>query len=193
MVIIFSGILIYKIEKDEKRLHDEIYTASNTILEDIYVDDGINIEVQSEIDERNEVIVSNSKDKKTIDKIIAFIKIPKINIFYPVVTETNMENLKVSPARLWGDKPNTEGNFCIIGHNLKNNEQFSNLNKLQIGDSAELTDTGGNTLTYTVYDIYEVSENDLSFTSQKTNGRKELTLVTCTNNSKKRLVLKLRS
>ena len=48
----------------------------------------------------------------------------------------------------------------------------------------------GNTLTYTVYDIYVVEPTDLSCTSQRTNGNTEITLITCENGGQQRIVVK---
>ena len=41
-----------------------------------------------------------------------------------------------------------------------------------------------------VYNKYEVVPEDLSCTSQLTDGKKEITLITCTNDSKKRVIVK---
>ena len=46
------------------------------------------------------------------------------------------------------------------------------------------------TLTYKVYDKYVIDPTDVSCTSQRTNGRKEVTLITCRNSGKQRLVVK---
>lgn len=45
---------------------------------------------------------------------------------------------------------------------------------------------------YKVYDIYIVDETDMSCISQQTNGKIELTLITCDNDNTKRLVVKCR-
>ena len=103
-----------------------------------------------------------------------------------------MENLKIAPTKLAGGEPNEVGNFCIIGHNMRNNKQFSNLKKLKKDDIIEILNTDGTKIQYSVYNTYTVNENDLSCTSQNTNGKKEVTLITCTNNKKKRLVIKCR-
>ena len=113
-----------------------------------------------------------------------------MDIFYPVIENTTMDNLQIAPTKLWGGDPNTIGNYCVIGHNLENNELFSNIKTLKIGDTAELIDLNGNEVQYAVYNIYQVDESDLSFTSQNTEGNRELTLVTCTNHENKRLVIK---
>ncbi len=55
-----------------------------------------------------------------------------------------------------------------------------------------LVSSNGNAQMYKVYDIYIVDETDMSCTSQETNGKIELTLITCDNDNKKRLVVKCR-
>ena len=63
---------------------------------------------------------------------------------------------------------------------------------LQIGDEIEITDLTGQTLIYSVYDKYVVEPNDTDCTSQRTNGLKEVTLITCTDDSKQRVIVKAR-
>ena len=61
------------------------------------------------------------------------------------------------------------------------------------GNIIELTDTKeGRTVEYVVYDKYVVDPSDVSCTSQRTNGLREITLITCTNDGKKRVIIKAR-
>ena len=122
----------------------------------------------------------------------AILKIPKINIEYPVLSATSDALLFVSLNKYWGPQPNEVGNYCIVGHYYENGKMFGKLHKLKNGDKAELTDLSGNTLKYQVYNKYVVEPTDTRCTSQLTDGRKERTLITCTNGGKKRLVVKLR-
>ena len=122
----------------------------------------------------------------------AILKIPKINIEYPVLSATSDALLFVSLNKYWGPQPNEVGNYCIVGHYYENGKMFGKLHKLKNGDKAELTDLSGNTLKYRVYNKYVVEPTDTRCTSQLTDGRKELTLITCTNGGKQRLVVKLR-
>lgn len=48
----------------------------------------------------------------------------------------------------------------------------------------------GNKLDYKIYDSFETDYNNLSCTSQDTNGKKEITLITCNNIKNKRRVIK---
>ena len=123
-------------------------------------------------------------------KTIGIIKIPKINVSYPIINDYTEENLNIAPTKIAGPLPNTIGNLCIAAHNNWNRDFFSNLNKLQIGDIVEITDINKNKLEYQVYDIFETNQNDLSILNQDT-SKKELTLITCIKfHKQKRLILK---
>lgn len=121
--------------------------------------------------------------------IIGLIEIPKINISYPILENSNKELLKISVCRFSGPFPNRIGNLCIAGHNYKNNMMFSNLNKLNINDSIFISDLNNTILEYIVYDKFKVKENNLECI-QNTNNI-ELTLITCnTNNNSERIIVK---
>lgn len=124
---------------------------------------------------------------------VATIYIPKINVNYAVFSRTSDALLKISPTKFWGPEPNEVGNFCIVGHNYHDTRFFSKVPSLEHGDTIELTDTAtGRTLTYALYDKYVVEPTDVSCTTQRTNGKKEVTLITCTWDSKQRVVAKFR-
>ena len=127
---------------------------------------------------------------------VATINIPKLNIKYPILdgkTHSADETealLKISLTKFWGPSPNEVGNFCIVGHNYRNTKFFSKLSTLVVGDIIELTDMTGKTIKYLVYDQYVVEPTDVSCTSQLTNGNREITLITCTTDSKHRTIIK---
>ncbi len=118
---------------------------------------------------------------------------PKLNINYPVLNKTSTYLLSVSLNKYWGPGPNEVGNYCIVGHNYTSGRMFGKLKKAQEGDEVKLTDLNNNTVTYVVYKIYVIEPTDVSCTSQLTNGKKELTLLTCTNHGKQRLCVKCRA
>ena len=129
-------------------------------------------------------------------KIIATVQIPKINIQYTVVQgetgslEETEALLKSSPVKYHGYDPNEVGNFCIVGHNYRNSRFFSRVPNLVVGDIVKLTDLTGRTIDYEVYDKHTVDPNDTRDTTQLTGGRKEVTLITCTNDSKLRVIVR---
>ena len=147
------------------------------------------IEEIEEIEENPSVQVSTAQDENGY-YTIATINIPKIGVNYPIFSETTTELLKISPCKFWGADPNQEGNFCIVGHNYRNRHFFSKVPTLENGDIIEITDMYGKTLQYAVYDKFVVDPDDTACTSQLTNGRTEITLITCTNDSQNRWILK---
>ena len=128
---------------------------------------------------------------------VATINIPKISVNYPILKgETGLDAetealLKSSPVDFWGNGPNEVGNFCIVGHNYRNTRFFSKVPTLVNGDVIEIT-ANGKTVQYGVYNKYIVEPDDVSCTSQKTNGNREITLITCTDDSKQRVIVKAR-
>ena len=129
---------------------------------------------------------------------IATIQIPKINVTYPIIdglTDSAAETeelLKISPTKFWGPDPNEVGNFCVVGHNYRNTRFFSKVPTLNTGDVVQITDLSGKMIQYKIYNKYQVDPTDVSCTTQLTNGKKEITLITCTDDSKHRVVVKAR-
>lgn len=129
-------------------------------------------------------------------KSIATIEIPKLKLNYPILqgeTGTPEETealLKMSPCKYHGPEPNEIGNFCVVGHNYRNSKFFSKVPTLVSGDTVKITDLTGRTITYVVYDKYTVDPSDTRCTTQLTGGKKEVTVITCTDDSKGRVVVK---
>jgi LPXTG-site transpeptidase (sortase) family protein len=73
-----------------------------------------------------------------------------------------------------------------------NGTMFGKVKKLELGDVINLTDLEGTIKQYTIYDKYITNPNDISITETKEFGSRELTLITCTNDSKMRVIVKAR-
>lgn len=130
--------------------------------------------------------------------IVGTLNIPSLGIEYPILSETSNKLLKVSLTKYWGANPNEVGNMVVVGHNYKNNKFFSNLSKIQHGEIVKITDLAGKTLDYKVYDTYVIDPYDNACTSQLTDGKTEITLITChyengSNHATKRFVVKARA
>ena len=129
-------------------------------------------------------------------KIIGIVKIPKIEIEYPIleIGDIDPENakapMKISIIKYWGENVNDYGNLSIAGHNNKDGTMFGKTKKLEIGDIVELTDLKGQTIQYSIYDIFVTDPNDVSILLPKDELVREVTLITCTNGNKQRLILK---
>lgn len=122
--------------------------------------------------------------------VIGLLKIDKINLMYPILSNTSEELLKISPCRFYGPMPNEIGNLCIAGHNYANQKHFGKLTSLELNDIFQVYDLNGFSIDYIIYEIKEVSANDTSCINQDTNNSREVTLVTCNTIKGTRIVVK---
>lgn len=126
------------------------------------------------------------------NKVVGIIKIPEINLEYPILETTSKETLKLSITKFWGNKINEIGNVTLAGHNNLNGTMFGKLNKLKNGDVIELTDIQNTTLKYEVFKTYIIDPNDITCILPEQEGTREITLITCTNGNKNRFIVKAR-
>ena len=124
--------------------------------------------------------------------VAAEIEIPKINLNTYIIENYSIEAMDLCPTKYWGVDANEIGNFCVTGHNYKKENMFSELTNLSEGDEFYLLDNKNGKYTYTVYDIYRVKSNNTDCLNQNTNGEREVTLITCSNFSNFRLIVKAR-
>ena len=179
--------------QDSKKVIDEevIVVRLNAIPEEENATSTqvVQIEQQVNVPEQQKLTANDG----TVYYTIGVINIPSINVNYPILSTYTDELLKIAPCKFHGPNPNEVGNLCIAGHNYKNSKFFSKVPTLQLGDKIEITDLSGRMLTYTIYDKFIVNPDELECTSQLTNGKKEITLITCTNDKKQRHIIKARA
>lgn len=119
------------------------------------------------------------------------IEIPKTNLKCPILEqyEYSPKALETSVVVLYGVGLNQAGNTTIAGHNYRNGLFFSNNKKLSVGDKIYITDSTGKRLSYTIYDKFEAAENESDYITRDTQGAIEISLTTCTDDSKARLII----
>ena len=122
--------------------------------------------------------------------VIAKLEIPKIDLETYVISEYSNQALGVSVTKFYGGNPNEVGNFCIAGHNYITKNMFHDLKKLSIGDTFSLIDKHQKEGMYKIYLVDIVEPDETQCLSQKTDGRIEVTLITCTTDSSKRIIVK---
>lgn len=125
-------------------------------------------------------------------KVAAKLKIKKLDIDTYVLEEYTKPGMEVAVAKYFGPNPNEVGNYCIAGHNYITKNMFSKLGKLEVGDTFTLTDNYHGETNYIIYDKYKAKPSQTQALSQKTNGEKQVTLITCSDYSKKRIIIKAR-
>ena len=115
--ISYFSVYLYNIKKQEK--------IASTLI------NSFNIDSLYSSKENYTVVKLNNSTKA---KVIGIIKINKIEIEYPILSETTNELLKIAPCKFFGPEPNKIGNLCIAGHNFDDERFFSKLSSLNIGD-----------------------------------------------------------
>ena len=184
----FSFMLIIGIEeyKDskikEKKLSNIQYTVQDTSMK-----------YEQENQKKKEVKIYPKeevlKEYKGY-KVAAKLEIPKIDLETYILSTYSEKSLNISVTKFWGADPNKIGNCCIAGHNAQNKNMFHNLRNLETGNSLWVIDKDIGRVEYEIYDIYTVPPEDVKCLSQETEGRREITLITCTNDSRKRIIVK---
>lgn len=166
-------------EHKEKNIDEKNYEVGN-----ISTNITVNEEIKEEYPKENVILEYKGYD------VISKLEIPKINLETYILKKYSVETLNISVVKFWGANPNMPGNFCVAGHNFKNKNMFHDLKDLQIGDNLFVIDNNIGKVEYEIYKIYKVLPEDVSCLSQEKNGEKHITLITCTNNSKERIIVK---
>ena len=124
--------------------------------------------------------------------VCAMLRIPAIELETYVLKNYSKQALTVSVVKYWGANPNEIGNFCVAGHNFIYDHMFKNLKKLKVGDTIYIIDNQHGEVAYEVYDIFQVTPKEVDCLYQATEGKRETTLITCTNDSQQRVIVKAR-
>ncbi len=119
------------------------------------------------------------------------IEIPATNVKCPIISreEYSPKALETSVIEIYGPGLNQVGNTTISGHNYRNGTFFSNNKKLNVGDKIYITDLEGKRLTYTIYEKFEAEDNYADYMTRDTQGAIEISLSTCTDDSKARIII----
>ena len=202
VIAILSGLgyLIYKYYQKYK-INDDSSDYLNGVF-DTYIND-IVPDDEDEVDETNAVkeqTGTGSEGTRGINsdalsyrgyRVEGKLEMPSVKLQYPVLEEMkNINELEISVAIQYGVGLNKVGNTVIIGHNYRSGLFFGSNKKMNIGDSIFITDSAtGKRIEYKIYNKYTTEENDTSFYNRNTNGKREVSLVTCMSNNNYRLVI----
>lgn len=164
-------------------VNEDIDIAKGT-LEDILNE--LNSEENNQTDEEG----SYSSSSQAVNyNPVGKIEIPKTSVNYPIYGDVTKTTLEAGVAVAYGAGLNQAGNTIIYGHNFRNGKFFSNNKKLSSGDVIYITDLEGNRLEYRIYSIYTTTPTDASYMVRDTEGRREISLQTCTDDNSKRLII----
>ncbi len=148
-------------------------------------------QIEQNIDNGNSNIQVNKKNNSSVntknENIIGILKISSIKLEAPIML--GEENLNYVVAK-YRNSPNfgESGNVILAGHNNMKGSIFRSLHKLKIGTIVEIQ-SDNKIYKYKITEREIVEPNNPSLLSQDL-SKKEITLITCTNRAKQRLILK---
>ena len=189
----YDYISKYLISQEAAKVVDEFENEIENIITVEISDE--NETINEEIPNNNTVNTNSRPTNQTSNvkyrgyNVIGTIQIPKTKVKYPIVDSTSSNAMDVAIVMLYGPGLNEKGNTVIVGHNYRNGGFFGNNKKLEVGDKIYITDDTGTKVEYTIYNKYMTTDSDFSYATRETNGKKEISLSTCTNDSSKRLVI----
>lgn len=125
--------------------------------------------------------------------VVGTIEIPSTKIKYPILQDLSKSSIENGIAVMYTTTSNNElnkpGNVVLAGHNYRDGTFFSNNKKLEEGDKIYITDNSGEKVTYVIYNTYVTTPEDFDYATRPTEGRREISLTTCTDDVKSRLII----
>ena len=201
LIVVIIGTLIFftvdyikntKINNDAQNAADRFEGSVNGELKNETQNTVQNTEIENvEVNIKNEQVNGGSTSDNTFNGFptVGTIEIPKTELKYPVLKDASKDAIEQSVAINGGPGLNKVGNTIIIGHNYRNGTFFSNNKNLSNGDKVYITDEKGTKLEYIIYNTYTTSPEDSGYMESDTEGKREVTVVTCTDDTKSRLVI----
>lgn len=187
LLIVFIGLRGYRMYEANqndiarKQLEEAYYEA---VLGDREL-------VDDEVGNSGRAVRQKVEEKKAIPpNIIGRIMIPSEKIDYIILDKTTDQNLDISITKVVGPAIHKQGNLVIAGHNMKNGSLFGKLQNVQPNDKIILEEAeSGLIKEYTITETYIVKETDLTPLNQDQTDT-ILTLITCTERSDERLIVR---
>ncbi len=180
IMLIIAGIIIFAIIF-KKQYNDQVYDKEND-------------EVTKNFHELQEAQNQEQPIELQMQghKVIGIIKIPAIDLEYPIIDKTTKETMRISISKFSGGEINEIGNVALAGHNNYSGTMFGKNKNLKIKDKIYLTDLTRRTIEYEIYNIFVTDPNDTSILETEDKTKRELTLITCKNGRSERLIIKAR-
>ena len=201
-VLIGVGVLFYNLvikPRIDKNRSIEAIAEFDKIVEDnnnnTNQDDDFSNLISVPDEDNNNYSTKKSKVYYQGFVMLGYITIPKTDVKQPILDEVTPNSLNTAVAIIYPSNAqlNQPGNVVIIGHNYRDGRFFSNNKKLNVGDKIKIKDNSGTELTYTIYQKFQTTEQDTSFYTRDTKGKTEITLSTCTDDAKMRIIILARA
>ena len=179
IISIILGNILYGVYREAKISNVPNNNVQNSVYEAKSIKQSI----------KKEILSQEYKGYKVSSKL----DIPKIKLETYVLDDKSEDAMWICPTKYYGPEPNKQGNYCIAAHNYDKENMFNHIIELELKDKIYLSDNENGKIEYEVYDIYKASPTDTKPLLQETNGNIEITLITCSDYSSKRIIVKARA
>lgn len=193
--VVALGLLLYPLigELVSERYHSDVETTYTAAIEDT---DDAELTAQREAAEQYNAMLSGATiteggasapplpyaEQLTVGGVMAYVDIPKINVYLPAQHGTGAETLEKSVGHVVGTSLPVGGSSThavLSAHSgMASAKLFSDIDQLELGDKF-FVHVLGDTLAYEVDSINTVVPTDMSLL-QIEEGKDLVTLVTCT-------------
>lgn len=194
--VVALGLMLYPLagELVSEKYHSDVETTYTAAIEDT---DAAELTAQREAAEQYNAMLSGAAtiteggasapplayaQQLTVGGVMAYVDIPKINVYLPVQHGTGAETLEKSVGHVVGTSLPVGGSSThavLSAHSgMASSKLFSDIDQLTVGDVFYIRVLGG-TLVYEVDSIHTVLPTDTSLLQIEDN-KDQVTLVTCT-------------
>ena len=193
--VVALGLLLYPLigELVSERYHSDVETTYTAAIEDT---DDAELTAQREAAEQYNAMLANATiseggasapplaytEQLTVGGVMAYVDIPKINVYLPVQHGTGADTLEKSVGHVVGTSLPVGGESTLAGlsahSGMASSKLFSDIDQLEKGDTFYIH-VLGEVLAYEVDAINTVLPTDTSLL-QIVGGKDMVTLVTCT-------------
>lgn len=183
-VALFIDFKSKSIQEDLVQKYEEKMYSNSSVNYSYNPETTENIEKKEAIKDTFTQPNNNKKNEK--NDVIGILEIDSIGVKAPIVL--GEENLDYVVAKHRSSSDFGElGNVILAAHNNMRGSIFRNLHKLKIGATVKII-SDNKELEYKITNRYIVEPNDTSKINFS-NDKKEITLITCINHAKQRLIL----
>ncbi|MDU4605697.1 MAG: class D sortase [Clostridium perfringens] len=183
-VALFIDFKSKSIQEDLVQKYEEKMYSNSSVNYSYNPETTENIEKKEAIKDTFTQPNNNKKNEK--NDVIGILEIDSIGVKAPIVL--GEENLDYVVAKYRSSSDFGElGNVILAAHNNMRGSIFRNLHKLKIGATVKII-SDNKELEYKITNRYIVEPNDTSKINFS-NDKKEITLITCINHAKQRLIL----
>ena len=194
--VVALGLLLYPLvgELLNEKYHSDVETTYTAVIADT---DDAELTAQREAAEQYNAMLSGAAtiteggasapplayaQQLTVGGVMAYVDIPKINVYLPVQHGTDADTLERAVGHVVGTSLPVGGSSThavLSAHSgLASSKLFSDIDQLAVGDTFYIH-VLGDTLAYKVDSIHTVLPTDTSLL-QIEDGKDQVTLVTCT-------------